>query len=204
MPRLRGKVLCKRRVMPRVFVRFRVDLSASCTLWPRKIALLEGIARSGSLSQAARDPNMSHRRVWRLLDSVNTTFRRPVGITATGGKGGGGASVTPFGDELMAAYRALESGIGRRARARFAALACQTAPGRPTPVVMRRLLDSHEAILERSGQSPSRRRPRRQDDGPYRPSKGQFVPAAALRSGCLWTSIYPVNYNVIPGSCDWR
>jgi molybdate transport system regulatory protein len=189
--------------MRRASDRCRVDLTAGCALGPGKIALLEGIARSGSLSQAAREPKMSYRRAWRLLDSVNTTLRRPVGITATGGKGRGGAAVRPFGDELTAAYRALESDIGRRSRAQFAALACQTAPGRPTPVVMRRPPNSHEAILERSGQSPSHRRPRRHDDGPYRPSQGQFVPAAALRSGCLWTSIYPVNYNVILGACDW-
>jgi molybdate transport system regulatory protein len=61
--------------MRRVSVRFRVDLTASCALGPSKIALLEGIARNGSLSQAARNLKMSYRRTWRLLDSVNTTFR---------------------------------------------------------------------------------------------------------------------------------
>jgi molybdate transport system regulatory protein len=132
--------------MPAVSVRFRIDLSSTCAIGPGKIALLEGIAQSGSLSQAARDLKMSYRRAWRLLESLNTTFRRPVVITATGGKGGGGAAVTPFGNELIAAYRALESDVEQRARARFAALARQTAPNRRTPLVARRPLKRHEAI----------------------------------------------------------
>jgi molybdenum-dependent DNA-binding transcriptional regulator ModE len=100
---------------------------------------------------------MSNRRAWRLLDSVAATFRRPVVITATGGKGGGGATVTPSRDDLIAAYRALESVIELRARARFVVLTCQTAPGRQTLVVVRRPLKSHDAILEQPGQFPSRR-----------------------------------------------
>jgi molybdate transport system regulatory protein len=135
--------------MHEMSVRFRVDLSPTCALGPGKIALLEGIRRSGSLSQAARDLKMSYRRAWLLLESLNTTFRRPLVITATGGKGGGGAAVTPFGNELIAAYRALESDIERRARARFAALARETAPDRRTPLVARRPLKRREAARQR-------------------------------------------------------
>lgn len=143
--------------MPELSVRFRLDLSATCALGPGKIALLEGIARSGSLSQAARDLKMSYRRAWLLLESLNTSFRRPLVITATGGRGGGGAAVTPFGNELIAAYRTLESDIEQRARARFDAFARQTVPDRGTPPVARRPLKRREAAAKRSGQTPARR-----------------------------------------------
>src|SRR3974390_1361736 len=71
-------------------IRFRVDFGDRCAIGPGKIALLETIARTGSLSQAARDLKMSYRRAWLLLNSVNTSFRRPVAALSTGGGGGGG------------------------------------------------------------------------------------------------------------------
>jgi molybdate transport system regulatory protein len=147
--------------MPDLSVRFRLDLSPTCALGPGKIALLEGIARRGSLSQAARDLKMSYRRAWLLLESLNTSFRRPLVITATGGKGGGGAAITPFGNELVAAYRTLESDIAQRARARFDVFARQTVPDAPTPAVARRPVKRREAVPERSGEAPSPRRRRR-------------------------------------------
>jgi molybdate transport system regulatory protein len=104
-------------------VRFRIDLSEGCAVGPGKVALLEAIDRSGSLSQAARDLGMSYRRAWLLLESLNLAFRKPVAILAVGGKGGGGARITPFGRRVIRAYREFESQLLRRARTRFRALA---------------------------------------------------------------------------------
>jgi molybdate transport system regulatory protein len=126
-----------------VSVRFRVDLSAGCAIGPGKIALLEGIGRSGSLSQAARDLKMSYRRAWLLLGGTNDAFRRPVVILSTGGRGGGGAKVTPFGHALIAAYRTLESDIAQSARAAFVTLARQAVAADREPTVRRRPLKRH-------------------------------------------------------------
>ena len=87
---------------------------------PGKIALLEQIARDGSLSQAARELKMSYRRAcyrraWLLLESLNGCFVEPVALTAKGGRGGGGATLTPFGRELIRAYRKLDAEIQVRA-----------------------------------------------------------------------------------------
>jgi molybdate transport system regulatory protein len=147
--------------MPELSVRFRLDLSPSCALGPGKIALLEGIARSGSLSQAARDLKMSYRRAWLLLESLTTSFRRPLVITATGGRGGGGAAITPFGNELVAAYRSLEADIEQRARARFDAFARETLPERRAPAVARRPLTRREDAPKRSARAAAPPRPRR-------------------------------------------
>jgi len=47
---------------PALTVRFRIDIAPTCSIGIGKIALLEGIARVGSLSQAARGMRMSYRR----------------------------------------------------------------------------------------------------------------------------------------------
>jgi len=52
---------------------------------------------------------MSYRRAWLLVDDMNQCFREPVVTTQSGGAQGGGAELTPFGQDLIAAYRAIES-----------------------------------------------------------------------------------------------
>ena len=100
-------------------VRFRVDFARHAAVGPGKIALLEEIERGGSLSQAARALNMSYRRAWQLLESLNGSFAKPVATTVTGGRGGGGAQLTPFGRRLVRTYRALDAEIQARAARAF-------------------------------------------------------------------------------------
>ena len=76
---------------------------------PGKAELVERIADTGSISAAARALGMSYRRAWQLVEALNRDFRRPVVETATGGRRGGGARVTPFGRELVAAFRKMEA-----------------------------------------------------------------------------------------------
>ena len=90
--------------MPTPAVRFRVDFGRDGAVGPGKIALLEQIATGGSLSQAARALGMSYRRAWQLLESLNGCFIEPVAVTARGGRGGGGATLTLFGRQLIRIY----------------------------------------------------------------------------------------------------
>lgn len=92
-------------------VRFRIDFSNRCSVGVGKIELLEGIARTGSISQAAREMRMSYRRAWLLLEDMNLSFDHPVARASVGGRGGGGVVLTPFGSGLVAGYRRLESGL---------------------------------------------------------------------------------------------
>jgi molybdate transport system regulatory protein len=92
-------------------VRFRVDFGSGCSIGIGKIELLEGISRSGSLSEAARQMRMSYRRAWLLLADLNASFDQSVAQTSTGGRGGGGVVLTPFGELLIAGYRKMEAGL---------------------------------------------------------------------------------------------
>lgn len=97
-------------------IRLRVDFGPSSSIGPGKIALLEHIDSSGSLSQAARELGMSYRRAWLLLDDLNHTFAGPVATTSAGGAGGGGAVLTPFGKKLIATFRDIEREASETAR----------------------------------------------------------------------------------------
>ena len=88
--------------------RLRVLYGSAIALGPGKAELLEAIARAGSISAAGRALGMSYRRAWLLVDTMNRCFREPLVEAAKGGAHGGGAWLTPFGDEVLAAYRALE------------------------------------------------------------------------------------------------
>jgi molybdate transport system regulatory protein len=105
----------------------RIDFTAGCSVGPGKIALLEGIARTGSLSAAARSLGMSYRRAWLLLHSVNDAFHEPSVELSVGGKDGGGARLTPFGDSLVEAYRAFESAVDALAVKTFSSMRPATA-----------------------------------------------------------------------------
>jgi molybdate transport system regulatory protein len=115
--------------MNKVSARLRVDLTPGCAIGPGKIALLEAVASTGSLSGAARRIKMSYRRAWMLLENLNTSFRQPVVELSKGGRGGGGATLTPFGTSLVKAYRALESHVARRARSIFRTIAKSAVSG---------------------------------------------------------------------------
>jgi len=104
-------------------IRLRIDLSPDSALGPGKIALLEHIAATGSLSKAARELGMSYRRAWLLLDDINGMFDDPATTTSVGGSGGGGARLTDLGREIVKAYREIEDAAEKVASARIAWLA---------------------------------------------------------------------------------
>ena len=104
-------------------VRFHIRDRGSETelaIGPGKIALLEAIARTGSITSAAKQLGMSYRRAWLLVDATNRSLVRPAVATVAGGDKGGGTVLTPLGVELVRRYRALEreteAAVSRRLR----------------------------------------------------------------------------------------
>ncbi|HUO79098.1 MAG TPA: LysR family transcriptional regulator [Steroidobacteraceae bacterium] len=125
--------------MSKPAIRFRLDLGPGEAVGPGKIALLEQIAESGSLSQAARDLKMSYKRAWQLLESLNSSFKEPLAVTATGGRRGGGATLTELGRAVIRSYRSFDRAVQAQAARHFRPLAPyvrrSAAPGRRAPVV---------------------------------------------------------------------
>ena len=95
----------KQGLKPQIRIMFRKAIA----MGPGKADLLRAIDETGSISAAARQMEMSYRRAWLLVDTMNQAFKLPVVVTLTGGKAGGGAAVTDFGKEVLARYSAMEA-----------------------------------------------------------------------------------------------
>jgi molybdate transport system regulatory protein len=108
--------------MSKLRVTLRVDFDPNNAIGPGKVALLEKMRDCGSLSQAARDLDMSYRRAWQLLDALNRSFREPLVPTAVGGSGGGGSTLTALGESIIAAYRSFEQETNARASKHFGSI----------------------------------------------------------------------------------
>jgi molybdate transport system regulatory protein len=100
---------------------------------PGKIALLEAIQSTGSISAAARAIGMSYRRAWLLVEEINGTLCEPAVKAETGGARGGGAVVTAVGERIVGHYRAIETQARTAADGEFRAIGKlirpQKAPG---------------------------------------------------------------------------
>jgi molybdate transport system regulatory protein len=103
-------------------VSIRVDLASGKHIGPGKIALLESIAQTGSISAAARQLGMSYRRAWLLVEAINAALRAPAVSAATGGQNGGGATLTPTGERIIDLYRTIEDHAHTSASEEFRAL----------------------------------------------------------------------------------
>ncbi|WP_137129249.1 winged helix-turn-helix domain-containing protein [Rhizobium sp. FY34] len=86
----------------------RIDFAPGSRLGRGKIELMEHIRDTGSISAAGRAMDMSYRRAWLLVDQLNHMFTEPAVDSQRGGKQGGGAQLTPFGQELLVRFRAME------------------------------------------------------------------------------------------------
>jgi len=105
----------------------RIDFGPDLRVGPGKIALLEEIAAHGSISAGGRAMDMSYRRAWELIEELNTIFGKPVVESRSGGRNGGGATLTPFGLSLISRYRAMERAAAAVTEPHLKALAKEIA-----------------------------------------------------------------------------
>lgn len=71
---------------------------------PRRIALLKQIEQTGSISQGAKNAGISYKSAWDAINEMNQLSEQTLVERATGGKGGGGAVVTRYGQRLIQLY----------------------------------------------------------------------------------------------------
>ena len=88
----------------RIKSRLWIECNDHILLGEGRVQLLKAIEKTGSLSKAAKSLNLSYKKAWHLIDSVNKSAKKPVTISSTGGKGGGGAELTQYGKSLITAF----------------------------------------------------------------------------------------------------
>ena len=74
-----------------------------------RIRLLQAVAREGSITAGAKAVGLTYKAAWDALDAMANLFGRPLLETRTGGRAGGGASITPAGLRVIEAYARLEA-----------------------------------------------------------------------------------------------
>ncbi len=75
----------------------------------QRLCLLEQVAQQGSISKAAQALNISYKTAWDQVEAMNNLSPKLLVTRETGGRGGGGAYLTAYAEQLIAAYRALEA-----------------------------------------------------------------------------------------------
>ncbi|MDD2900351.1 MAG: TOBE domain-containing protein [Desulfuromonadaceae bacterium] len=73
-----------------------------------RILLLEKIDELGSITKAAKDVGISYKTAWDLINMINNLAEKPLVDRLTGGKGGGGTSLTAEGKKIVAQFKTIQ------------------------------------------------------------------------------------------------
>jgi molybdate transport system regulatory protein len=74
---------------------------------PGPVELLERINETGSISQAAKQMQMSYKKAWEIINMLNSQAVQPLVVTQTGGSSGGGSIITSEAKEMITWHRLL-------------------------------------------------------------------------------------------------
>ncbi|ORM69009.1 molybdenum-dependent transcriptional regulator [Pantoea wallisii] len=75
---------------------------------PRRIELLRRVRENGSISQGAKLAGISYKSAWDAINEMNQMADQTLVERATGGKGGGGAQLTRYGERLIQLFQLME------------------------------------------------------------------------------------------------
>ena len=78
-------------------------------LLEKRIELLIAVKRTGSISKAAKEVPMSYKAAWEAIESMNNLSTIPIVQRETGGIGGGGTTLTPYGENLIETFEILRN-----------------------------------------------------------------------------------------------
>jgi molybdate transport system substrate-binding protein len=113
-----------------VGIRVWVERQGQVVLGQGRLELLEWIDRCHSISAAARQIGMSYRHAWVLVQEVNAAAGQSLVESATGGKHGGGARLTPLGRKAVELFRGLQEELRQSAAGLLPRLLSGPAPAR--------------------------------------------------------------------------
>ena len=103
-------------------LRIRIIFGDAEMIGPGKAELLERLDRTGSIAAAGREMNMSYKRAWQLIGTLNAMFHAPLVDSTRGGPRGGGAVLTDTGRQVLSLYRAFEAKAAQAGAEPLAAL----------------------------------------------------------------------------------
>jgi molybdate transport system regulatory protein len=108
--------------MEAIQLSIRIDLETGERIGPGRIALLEAIRKTGSITAAAKSMQMSYHRAWQHVDELNKIMAEPVVTTFNGGGMRGGTTLTPVGEKIIALYHSVEAQTRAAGRTEFRSL----------------------------------------------------------------------------------
>lgn len=73
-----------------------------------RIHLLEKIDELGSITKAAKAAGISYKTAWDTVNQINNLAEKPLVDRLTGGKGGGGTSLTAEGKRVIAQFKTIQ------------------------------------------------------------------------------------------------
>lgn len=76
-----------------------------------RIQLLENIKKTGSITNAAKEMNMSYRKAWELVKKMNEHATTPLVEKIIGGKNGSGATLSEEGEKVIQKFYEIENEI---------------------------------------------------------------------------------------------
>lgn len=88
----------------------RLFTDAKC-FGPGVARLLHAVQELHSLRAAALSMDMAYSKAWTVIKNSEKALGFPLLASTTGGKGGGGASLTPEGARLLRAYDTFCTGL---------------------------------------------------------------------------------------------
>ena len=96
-----------------------IEVEGEVALSAWRVGLLEGVARTGSISRAAEEQGVHFRVAWRKIKEMEQRLGTRLVVGHAGGAGGGGAALTPEAEAMIARFRAFTAGLDAEIRARY-------------------------------------------------------------------------------------
>lgn len=84
-----------------------------------RLHLFRAIEELGSINRAARELGISYRKAWGHIKAMEERLGVPLVMTQVGGRGGGGARLTPEAGRMLRDFQSLEKGVETMLNTRF-------------------------------------------------------------------------------------
>ncbi|MFQ5341564.1 MAG: winged helix-turn-helix domain-containing protein [Anaerolineae bacterium] len=98
---------------------FWIEHEGEVVLSTWRVALLQAIAQTGSITAGAEKMNVPYRVAWQKVHEIEERLGEPVLETQTGGAGGGGARLTPAGEQYVRQFCEFTSGLNKLIQQRY-------------------------------------------------------------------------------------